>query len=390
MKRKNAGHELDFIAEQYRDIKDIVIYGMGERGKDVKSILDQMQMEKFYTITYVDKNYKNMNNINSPEWLLKKENKNVLVVVTIAKAEVQSRLTAILFKNGFSKNNICDLDEFYSLILPTLSVYYTNKLYIDSVQISIGDKCNLNCVDCTNFIPYMSDRKNRSLESLIEDVDLLFARSDYVRHLPILGGESLLHGQLSDFVSFLLQKYEHRIGQLWIYTNGTLPNRIEPSFLKFLKAYDSKIHFFISNYTHKNPELKKSFEKFINILENESIPYVYIDDFIWNDTGVSKMKNKEHADIEEFVSLCSQPCRDYENGKIYYCAIAKYAGKAFGINDQKNEINISVASKKEITEFLLGYIYSGYLEVCTYCNGYDEFTNSQTVEAGIQMEKADR
>lgn len=387
MKRKNAGHELDFIAEQYKEIKNIVIYGIGEQGNELRSILEQIQFEKYYTISYVDKNYKTMSYVNSPEWLLRMENKNVLIVITIAKEEVRRRLIAILFQNGFSKNNICDLNEFYSLILPVLTVYYTNKLYIDSVQISIGDKCNLNCADCTNFIPYMKNRKNRSLNSLIEDIDLLFDRIDYVRHMPVLGGETFLHSQLFEFVSYLLQKYGNRIGQIWIYTNGTLPNRIESRFVNLLNVYESKIHFFVSNYTHQNPKLKKAFVEFVDILDRGKISYVYIDNFIWTDTGISNLKKKEHTDLCGFVSLCSQPCRDYEDGKIYYCAIAKYAGKAFEISDQKNEIDINVASKKEIVEFLLGYIDSGYLDVCAYCNGYDEFTNTQTVEAGIQMEK---
>lgn len=385
MKKKNTGHELDFIADQYESIKGIVIYGMGELGNEIRNVLTRMHFQEFYSLTYVDKNYKKMENVNSPEWILRIKNKNVLVVLAIAETETRERITTILQKIGFLKKNICDYTDFYNVILPVLSVYYLDKIYLDSLQISVGDKCNLRCKDCTNFIPYMKKLENRPLQTIISDIDLLFKKIDYIRHFPIIGGETLLYSELPEFIYYLLEKYCNQIGELWIYSNGSLPSKMNQSFLAMLKKYNEKIHFFVSNYTHKNPRLKDKFTEFIEILETEKVQYVYIENFTWNDTGIARREIKKHINIEDFVSLCSQPCRDYEDGKIYYCAVAKYSGKAFGIRDNKNEIDINESNKKEIVEFVLGYIESGYLEMCKYCNGYDQFTNDKIIESGIQI-----
>lgn len=385
MRKDSMGHDLDFLAKQYEDISLIAIYGMGKLGNELKNILIQMQFENRYSVVYVDQNYKKEKDIKSPEWLLEYGDNNTLVVLAIANDDIRNRLSMILLKKGFSKNNICDINEFYNIILPIISVYYLDKIYLDSLQISVGDKCNLRCKDCTNFIPYMKETKNRTLDSLVEDVDALFKKIDYIRYMPIIGGETLLFEYLEDFVGYLLETYSDQIGQLWVYTNGTLPDRLNGNLLDTLQRNSSKIHFFVSNYTHNNPKLTNQFKKFIERLEIEEISYTYIDNFIWNDTGVSEMRKREHTDLGNFVSMCSQPCRDYENGKIYYCAIAKYAGKAFGIHDYKNEIEICKLSNKGIVEFVLGYIDSGFLEICKYCNGYDQFVNNRVVEAGIQI-----
>lgn len=385
MRKDSMGHDLDFLAKQYANISLIAIYGMGKLGNELKNILIQMQFENRYSVVYVDQNYKKEKDIKSPEWLLKYGDNNTLVVLAIANDDIRNRFSMILLKKGFSKNNICDINEFYNIILPIISVYYLDKIYLDSLQISVGDKCNLRCKDCTNFIPYMKETKNRTLDSLVEDVDALFKKIDYIRYMPIIGGETLLFEYLEDFVGYLLEAYSNQIGQLWVYTNGTLPDKLNGNLLDTLQKNSSKIHFFVSNYTHNNPKLTNQFKKFIERLGIEEISYTYIDNFIWNDTGVSEMRKREHTDLENFVSMCSQPCRDYENGKIYYCAIAKYAGKAFGIHDYKNEVEICKLSNKEIVEFVLGYIDSGFLEICKYCNGYDQFVNNRVVEAGIQI-----
>lgn len=388
MRWDKKGHQFDEIASVFKEVNTIAIYGMGQIGKEIVNILDVMSFSEKYSLKYYDQKYREIKTqvVEAPVDMLACENRKTMFIIAVGDISVQLRITKILLSKGYSQNLIYTGYEFLDYILPIFTAYNLDKLYFHSLQISIGDICNLRCRDCINFIPYMQKRINRKYEEICADIDFLFEKVTYIRYLPILGGESFLHPKLEQIVYYILVNYGNRISKLQIYTNGTI-SKFSKSLLELFRENRDKIWIYVSNYTYSNPQLTLEFDIFIDMLKENDIPYYYEDNFIWNDTGIRNLSYIDHTDLEEFVTTCSPPCRDYQDGKLFYCGNAKFAAKVFQIEDKNNYLNLKIENNViAITEFMQGFLKDGYLEICKICNGYDEMTNSKLVDAGIQID----
>jgi MoaA/NifB/PqqE/SkfB family radical SAM enzyme len=109
-------------------------------------------------------------------------------------------------------------------------------------MVNITEHCNLNCAGCNQFSP-LADKKYYALEIFKQDAERIFELTNgAISEITFLGGEPLLHPQITDFFDVSRQFYDKTArgdrgggGGICILTNGILLNRMSESFWRNCK-----------------------------------------------------------------------------------------------------------------------------------------------------------
>lgn len=100
-------------------------------------------------------------------------------------------------------------------------------------DIEVTEHCNLNCKSCGSFAP-LADEEYIDIDELDRDLRRLSELSDgEVHHINILGGEPLLHPEITRIVEMVRHYFAY--GNIYLVTNGVLLNRMDESFWKACK-----------------------------------------------------------------------------------------------------------------------------------------------------------
>lgn len=194
-----------------------------------------------------------------------------------------------------------------------------------------------------------------------------------VHHINILGGEPLLHPEITRIVEMVRHYFAY--GNIYLVTNGVLLNRMDESFWKACKYCNIVI-------APTQYPVKLDYEEIKNNVIAHGIQYQSFGQAAdgWYHTVLSESGDKN--EIQQFLH-CSNAnnCTVLEHGKLYPCpkaAKVRHFNKAFGNRFQQSShdyIDIYKAeSLKEIMEFL-----SKPIPFCRYC---DTFA-SEKIEWGV-------
>lgn len=123
-----------------------------------------------------------------------------------------------------------------------------------NISIHVTSKCTLNCEYCSSGIPYHTDHRNFPAAEVIGQVkkilELYTAAGVDIEHLDLLGGEPLLHPELTGIIDGIWE-YHHVFRELRILTNGTL---LPPdSLLKTIRGKAVPFFMIISDYGSLSP-----------------------------------------------------------------------------------------------------------------------------------------
>lgn len=151
----------------------------------------------------------------------------ILAVTSIHREEMIENL----IKKGFS-NYLVISDK----LIYTMERIIGRRL---KFQTHIVEHCNLKCRGCYHFSP-LADEEFLSIDNYERDIARLADLFDYrVEELLLLGGEPLLHPQLTDFLR-LSRKY-FKEGEIKILTNGLLLLSIKEEFYSALIDYNVQL-----------------------------------------------------------------------------------------------------------------------------------------------------
>jgi hypothetical protein len=232
-------------------------------------------------------------------------------------------------------------------------------------DVHLVDHCNLSCKGCEHFSS-IADNKFLSLGEFERDCKRLSELTGgIVDDIALLGGEPLLHPQITDFC-FTARKYFHT-GMIYIITNGVLLEKQDAVFWDTLK--ENNITLIISVYPVKinHGYIQKLAAKY-------GIEIVYWGD--WEE--MYKRWRKMPIDVsggqdpKKSYTRCyaANGCFQLVDGKIFPCFRAAYVGyfnKQFNQSltvTEKDYIDIyKVKNSNEILNFLRGYV-----PFCRYCN----------------------
>lgn len=268
-----------------------------------------------------------------------------------------------------------------------------NEVCLSQVFSSVTSRCTFNCKYCNMLMPYYKEHYDYDADDILQDLELLFERIDYLTSYFLIGGEPLLNKNLPEILEGVYENYGEKIGYIQVITNGSIiPNE---RLLAVMQKCNIKVR--ISDYTHVLP-YKKRLQEVIDVLTMHEIDHSMSVYTQWMDLGFPEKVppiGKTPEDAKKHMLMCSQGCHNLNDKKFFFCGLVFSAEKC-GLyklkeNDyidlQKKSDN-SIEDKKEIMEYCLGYVKNEYISICNICRGAGS-DNDRIVGVAEQMKKCE-
>lgn len=260
---------------------------------------------------------------------------------------------------------------------------FNKKVVIPFLDLCVCTTCTLKCKDCTQWMPYIKEKKIFSAEQIIANINQLFNYIDYIHIVSPLDGEPFMNKEFDKIMDYLKKMQdEGKIGYIRVVTNGTIfPNE------NVLKYFHFKhIFLLISEYGKVLNEASLcNKNKLIDYFRNNNLKYYSPSDFLWTDLGTPDTPhNKEIKDLKNTFNTCFvRNCVSLFDGTIYRCPRA-YAISKKCTPRPEEIIEISkIKSKNDMRKKLKSFYSIDYLSACDFCLDDSQRTK---VEAAIQCE----
>ena len=307
----------------------------------------------------------------------------------INKEDAQSVIDSINLKQILSINP--DLSNDLKNFMSYINWYFTsgkmknaNALVIDTLSISISQRCSLRCRDCLACMQYYQSPADYSLEANIKTFDQFMQKVDFVKEFGIFGGEPFLYGdKLAEFIMHAkLQMLAGKIGRMTISTNATIiPDKKTREALKSANVLVN-----ISDYG----KYSKKVNELVAILEADDIVFKLLREREWY--PMCKIIDGEAVSdsaVQKRFAECEVYCRVLQNGKFFNCSFlaAAYNLKALPGNLENYYVDLmdESVSKEDIRNYLAvvanGHL-RGWYTGCRWCSGYS--FQREPIEKAIQ------
>ena len=384
----NKGHELDYIASLILR-EDNMIYLVGSE-KEIRAFYGKVgeelkKRESLKGIILTEK-AESVEGINVPvvdDSDIKYDVNTIIVCASFDRSKYETIQT--LFEGyGYEENR-----QFFQgeVFIKIFEVYALDKMIIDRVEIFMTSYCSLKCEKCIAYIPYFNKFEHVPLDNLKKDADILFSKVDYIHKLKILGGEGFLYPNVIEYMDYLHSNYADKIGSIRIGTNGT----IYPSNELLDACKRNHVTVDISDYTCTIGYRSKLEEVTRACIEAGVAVDVKRTGEQWLDMGFPNNLpgQKDEEQLRKHFNKCAMFCRDFFEGKLYYCCSNFAAVKAGLFPENENDyFDFSKEfTKKELLEYELGFSSLGHTSFCEVCRGCSDEANPFHVEVAKQVEK---
>ena len=234
-----------------------------------------------------------------------------------------------------------------------------------TLEYHLVDSCNLNCAGCSHYSSLVDKHTYRTVEEIINDLTLLKNKvGDNLCHLRLLGGEPLLHPQISECLNEIRKLFPNT--NLSLVTNGLLLKSMKQEFYDTCLGCNIRIR--ITDYGIIDLTAT------INNLKGRGI--------VADCYKQSKTWHYQHIRLTEGRIDCLKNCiyknicNNYRDGKIYLCphiAYIDYFNKFFGKNiqlDKNDYISLDeINSFDELMERLKNASPNFCYQYCNYLDG---------------------
>lgn len=211
-------------------------------------------------------------------------------------------------------NNISSVT---SMPLPPMERQLLNIIPHPRLQVEthLVEHCNLNCQMCTHFSP-LAHPHYASVETFSHDMQRLKELfSDHVSYIMLLGGEPLLHPQLTEFLDTARRNFPTT--EVILYTNGLLIPKLKDAFWESCKKNNITI-----TLTRYPTEI--DYNLINHLLDEHAITYGYC-----NTPGREKKSSyypldlSGHQDSRKSFLTCDMAnrCIFLKEGRLYTCTL---------------------------------------------------------------------
>ena len=251
-------------------------------------------------------------------------------------------------------------------ILPTLAIVTTYK-------------CNLQCKLCNMLLPYFKVYREFSPHQIVENLNIILSVVDNIGLLNIAGGEPFVYKHTLELINLLFNVPNIiKIKEIRFITNGTIiPN---DAIFKAIKKFNIALE--ISDYG----KISRKLYDLVHICKHNNIRY-YVKKLNWVDFGFPIKHDYSNATLMKMLDECIlSHCEQIHGNKFYRCGRIpgiEHVGKAILRKGDFVTLAPSIEPNK-MRDKLFNYINSEYLDICRYCNGYNEHNSNKT--AGQQLD----
>ena len=274
---------------------------------------------------------------------------------------------------------------YWLLFLKNLFKYSRKKVYLNFLELWVGQSCTLRCKDCLHMIPYVQ-QKRYDVDDLIQDCKKLF-RICQVDYISVLGGEPLTNRQLYRLIDFISSCSHIRDGKL--ITNGTImpDNRLIHSLIRL----NGKLDVRIDSY----PGSEEKAARFFQIMQENGIRSTLLhhevfEEMRWKWLGGQKQKLLEPRTSQAVYTHCAlKGCYTLADGEFTVCPRGITTESVFGLPKNPWEhicvrtLPCNVFGRARFAVSLEQRIYKDY---CRYCLGVSK-VNPFSVDPGIQIQR---
>lgn len=250
------------------------------------------------------------------------------------------------------------------------------------MALSVGQACNFKCKDCANFAPYAKAENMRyNLKNIKRDIEKIFSYFSEIDTFHIQGGEPFLYTELAEILQFLYDKYQGKVHNIQIATNGA----IKPSqeVINIIKQNIFSIR--ISNYGI-DEQTDKNIKETIRLLDKNGINYRKYD-FVgrkgeWTQAGEIDYEAPPGENVYEKVTNCSWcSCYTVENGMVGRCARSIPARSLQKLEIKEKDYLILT---EDISIEIVGkyFMFIEPMDCCKHCKG----TKGENIKAAIQIQ----
>lgn len=390
MRWNNPKVELDKKAKKIVNIfkkrNKIALFGAGKIGTEIRVRIDYYGIFDGYIDNDVAKQQSGWDNVivySIQDYL---QYKNGWIVVSTGEENYEI-IGKQLIKEGLTeKIDFWYADEFVEDVLPILSFYFFNKLYVDLAQISVTERCTLHCRKCAHACQNVDpSTKDLSIETVKESADYFFKYVDIVYEFVLIGGEPFLYKRLKDVVEYIGEHYREKMILFSITTNGTIVP--DDEIIDLCRKYDITVR--VSDYSETLPRLLKRYELLYKRTDDlKVIIWKTGKKDSWFDYGYDVVDRGVNTEVLiEAFDKCRTRCREIRGTKYYYCVMARSIPENTGLDIGKDDFLElrDIDDKKIFFEYQQGFSKKGYMDMCRYCRGAD--AKKHLIPAAEQEEK---
>ena len=250
-------------------------------------------------------------------------------------------------------NSNIDKQKYSNIIRKKLQL----KPIIPYIELHLTDHCNLNCNNCSHFAP-IADKIFADVTQFSKDMERLSRLVSNIRIITLLGGEPLLHPNITAFIS-TSRKYFPK-SQIQIISNGILLPTMKEQFWETCKKNSVKIE--LSVYP---PYIEKQ-QSWVNMAKSHSVEITIAKktdffDFVNILGNTDDRKNVEHCQKHFNWPML-------RNGRIYNCflpALIHYYNRKYK-TDIPNDEYIEIHSPNINGWDILNQVTKN-TKTCNYC-----------------------
>ena len=248
-----------------------------------------------------------------------------------------------------------------SLVKKLVKTIAEKTNHVFRVEIQLAHHCNLNCVGCSHFSPVAKEIFLDVNEYKNDCERLSQLASKYISEIHLMGGEPLLHKNISDIIEITRKNFPKTL--IKVVSNGILLDKMEPDFWDACKKNNILIS--ISTYPI-NLNIKRicelALQYDVTIDSHGSSYRVKFRKDVYNLEGTQDKK-------DSFKKCFKKKCPHLYEGKLYMCPspayikhFNEYFSKELKVSD-KDYIDIyQVKNVKTLLKFRKNPI-----PFCRYC-----------------------
>ncbi|MCM1054201.1 MAG: radical SAM protein [Bacteroides sp.] len=272
------------------------------------------------------------------------------------------------------------LDLNIEMFLIRCAMIETDRCFF-STDLSVTEKCNLKCRNCTSLMPCYDNPRDFSYEEVLEDISTLIKDKIFYR-IWIEGGEPFLWEPLYKLLNALSEQEE--IMNIAVVTNGT----VMPDSRLLKSLQNPKVQVRVSDYGNQS-----KLKKLVDTLTDNGI-YVRVQLQKWYKLADLSKEPKTGEDLKEIIESCTklQPeCSFYtKNGKLFKCPLQGNLHELGLFPSDPNEyVDLRDKNDLDIHRKITDYFTKPNVpKICAHCNGRG-YTGVE-VPPAEQLQKGER
>jgi hypothetical protein len=307
-----------------------------------------------------------------------KQEKDPSILIT---SGAYQEISGLLISNGFKADiDFCDWKKLMGM---HFWIQY-EQLRLYRLDLTVTQRCTLSCQHCNMQRPAFKNPVDLDFPSMLRDLDSYFNYVDFLCELNILGGEPLLFKQLPDLLEYIGRNWGNKIGEIHIFTNGTIVPT--PDIILLIKRFH--IIMDISDYFHALPNITTLVLQTEKTLKENDISYRFKHTDQWLDFGFPSTFHSDNNDLQAIFADCHMAWRGIYNQKYYFCNLeinAEQLGQFIGDSNDWFDLDSNDPVRREnLLKLDIGYPNLGYLTYCRHCDGCG-LSNKKFVPAAKQI-----